>query len=58
MAWKVWDEYVGYGMGEESLGLWWKAYSGCKGPRNSVEAKDGHGEPDMDVKGLVWLSRT
>ena len=51
-------------MGEE--GLKWvlmalagkKAYSGCKGPRNSVEAKDGHGEPDMDVKGLVWLSRT
>ena len=43
-------------MVEESLGLGWRAYGGCKGPRNSVEGKDGHGGPDMGVKGfgLVW----
>ena len=43
-------------MGEESLGLGWRAQGGCKGPSNSEEAKDGYGEPDMGVKGfgLVW----
>ena len=42
-------------MGEESLGLGWKAQSGCKGPRNSVGAKDGYGGPDMSVKGFGWV---
>ena len=42
-------------MGEESLGLGWRAQGGCKGPSNSVEAKDGYGGPEMGVKDFVWV---
>ena len=55
MVWKVWDDFGGSGLGEESLGQGWRAYSGCKGPKNIVEAKDGYGGPKMDVKGFGWV---
>ena len=45
-------------MGEESLGLVWRSLGGCKGPSNSMEAKDEYGGPDMGVKGFVWAQRT
>ena len=47
VVWKLWHEYGESRVGEEGLELGWRAYSGCKVPRNSVEAKDGYGEPDM-----------
>ena len=42
-------------MGEESLGLGWRAQGGCKGPSNSVEAKDGYRGPDMGVKDFLLV---
>ena len=47
VVWKLWHEYGESRVDEEGLELGWRAYSGCKVPRNSVEAKDGYGEPDM-----------
>ena len=47
VVWKLWHEYGESRVGEEGLELGWRAYSGCKVPRNSVKAKDGYGEPDM-----------
>ena len=55
MVWKVWDEYGRSGLGEESLGLGWRALSGCKGPKNSLGIKDGYGGFNMGVKGLDWV---
>ena len=49
---------LGSRVGEESLGLEWTAYGGCKGPSNSEEAKDGYGGPDMGVNDFVWVWRT
>ena len=53
MVWKVWNEYGGSGMGEESLGLGWRALNGCKGPRNSMGVKDGYGGLNRGVRALV-----
>ena len=45
----------GLGLGEESLGLGWRALSGCKGPKNSLGVKDGYGGFNMGVNGLDWV---
>ena len=50
----MWDGSKRSGVGEESLGLEWRAYGGCRGPSNSVGAKDGYGGPDISVKGFGW----
>ena len=55
MVGKVWDEYGGSGLGEEGLGLGWRALSGCKRLRKSLGAKNEYGWPNMDLKGFDWV---
>ena len=35
-VWKVWNGHGGSWVGEKGLGLVWRAYGGCKGPRKNV----------------------
>ena len=46
----------GLGVGEEGLGLVWRAQGRCKLPGKSLGAKDGFEGPDVGVKGFecVW----